>query len=350
MMASQRHRGPDGHGSYVDRSGLAQLGHVRLSILDLSDAGRQPMASPDGRWWLAFEGEIYNFLELRSALPDYPFRTRTDTEVLLAAWITWGEAALDRLVGMFAFMIWDSLEQKLTAVRDRFGVKPLVYHVPEAGRLAMASEIPGLEAAGCRLAPDESAWAKYLLQGSQNGTARTFWQDVQRVPPGHLLDWSPGGPPHTREWYDLRAVVGDTIDTRDEEAVTIDYRMLLAEAVRYRFSSDVPVGVAVSGGVDSSALLASISGLAGDGVPTSDHIAAYTFVTGDPAYDERPWVEALHAAYPTSSSVVPLTPREVPSLARDVSGTHTWALRRVATLGQRHSFQRCAGRRLLGAT
>jgi len=300
------------------------------------------MVSADGRWWLVFNGEIYNYLELRAELSGYPFRTRTDTEVLLAAWSLWGEATLERLVGMFAFLLWDTHTQTLTAVRDRFGVKPLVYHAPEKGRLAVASEIAAIEACSGALAPDDTAWATYLLHGSQSGTERTFWRDVRRLPAGHLFTWSRGEMPVIRQWYDLYAKIGDRVDSRDTATVITAYRALLDDAVRYRFRSDVPVGVAVSGGVDSSALLATIHGLAGKGIPSGDRITAYTFVTGDAAYDERPWVDTLLAAYPHDLRVVPLAPSDVPSLAADVWEHLREPYGGVATLAYAQLF--CAAR------
>src|SRR5262245_45513480 len=134
MVASQRHRGPDADGVFVSSSGQAGLGHNRLSIIDLSDAGRQPMSDSTGRFWIVFNGEIYNYLELRKELESgYVFRTRTDTEVLLAAYLKWGESSLHKLIGMFAFLIWDEKEQSLFGARDRFGVKPLHYHLAADG-------------------------------------------------------------------------------------------------------------------------------------------------------------------------------------------------------------------------
>ncbi|MGH9902311.1 MAG: asparagine synthetase B family protein, partial [Pyrinomonadaceae bacterium] len=135
MVARQRHRGPDADGTYFDPSGTAALGHNRLSIIDLSAAGRQPMSNHDGRLWIVFNGEIYNYPELRAQLGDYPYRSQTDTEVILAAYERWGAACLDRFVGMFSFLIWDERERKLFAARDRFGVKPLYYHRRPDGAL-----------------------------------------------------------------------------------------------------------------------------------------------------------------------------------------------------------------------
>src|SRR5688572_16001292 len=127
MVASQHHRGPDDSATYLDPSCNVGLGHNRLSIIDLSPAGRQPMSNYDGSLWIVFNGEIYNYLELRSELGNYPYQSRTDTEVILAAYERWGEKCLDRFVGMFSLVIWDTHNQRLFAARDRFGVKPLHY-------------------------------------------------------------------------------------------------------------------------------------------------------------------------------------------------------------------------------
>ena len=159
MIASQQHRGPDAEGAYVNPRGTAGLGHNRLSIIDLSAAGTQPMSSPDGRYWLVFNGEIYNYLELRAELNEYPYQSQTDTEVLLAAYARWGVACLDRLIGMFSFLLWDEKRQKLFAARDRFGVKPLYYHQAANGSLFIASEIKALHAAGVPRQADPVAWA-----------------------------------------------------------------------------------------------------------------------------------------------------------------------------------------------
>src|SRR6185436_12062765 len=150
MTAAIHHRGPDASGIYVSPLGRACLGHRRLSIIDLSDAGRQPMVDATGTLHIVFNGEIYNYVELRRELADgYPFQTHTDTEVLLAAIGRWGvDGALDRCLGMFAFVCWNEREQTLTAVRDRFGVKPLFYSRAPDGRLLIASEIKALHAGG----------------------------------------------------------------------------------------------------------------------------------------------------------------------------------------------------------
>ena len=189
MIASQRHRGPDMEGSYFDPNGLAALALNRLSILDLSPAGRQPMTDAESGLTIALNGEIYNFLELRQELKDYPYHSQTDTEVVLAAYKKWGEACLDRFIGMFAFLIWDERKQRLFAARDRFGVKPLHYYLHGDEPVLFASEIQTLFAGGAPQRMKASTWATYLVDGLHDHSAETFWEDIYSLPPGHSLTW-----------------------------------------------------------------------------------------------------------------------------------------------------------------
>ncbi len=310
MVAAQRHRGPDAEGVYLAPSKLAGLGHNRLSIIDLSPAGRQPMPNRDGSLHIVFNGEIYNYLELRAELSDYDYRSRTDTEVILAAYERWGEGCLDRLVGMFAFLIWDERERKLFAARDRFGVKPLYYRAGVDGDLLVASEIKALVAAGVAAEPDEVAWANYLTHGLHDHSERTFWKDVRQLPPGHHLTWQ-NGVTRISRWYDLAERSGEEYDSRSVEEVQEEYLSLLAESVRLRFRSDVPVGVNLSGGLDSSALLGLILAAQGETGATR----AFTFTCGDSRYDELPWVRRMLARTRHPLSICQITPEEIPSLA-----------------------------------
>ncbi len=287
MAAAMRHRGPDDQGlAVVAGAGLA---HMRLSILDLSSAGHQPMTSADGRYTLAFNGEIYNYLELRAELAGYPFRSRTDTEVILAAFERWGRACLHRFIGMFAFALWDAKENVLWAARDRFGVKPLYYHTRPDGSLLLASEIKALHATGVPAVPDDASWAAYLASGLHEHGESTFWSGIRCVPPGGELTWSAAAGLRQACWYDLAAAVGPEYDRRPEAAVEDELLALLEESVRLRFRADVPVGVCLSGGLDSSLLLALIHRIQG---PDSA-VEAFSFFCGDAAYDETPWVEAM---------------------------------------------------------
>jgi asparagine synthase (glutamine-hydrolysing) len=326
-------------------NGSCHLGHNRLAIIDLSAAGLEPMRSADGRFHLVFNGEVYNYRELKQELTEYPFSTRTDTEVVLAAWSRWGAACLDRFVGMFAFLLWDAAERRLHAVRDRFGVKPLYWsEVSGDGSrgILLASEIKALQAAGAGLEPDAATWATYLATGMTDSSDATFWEGVRSVPPGHRLCWSEaGGAIETVRWYDFPARVGPVCDARDEAVVAEEYRALLAESVALRFRSDVPVGINISGGLDSSALLGVVDSLPGG----HGDVQAFTFVTGDPAYDELPWVRQTLERTRHPLVVASLAASDVPALAESVAAFEDEPFGGLPTLAYARLFEtaRAAG-------
>jgi asparagine synthase (glutamine-hydrolysing) len=338
MLASQLHPGPDAQGSYVSPTGKAALGHARLSIIDLFDAGRQPMCDYSGRYWIVFNGEIYNYLELRTELAsDYSFRTRTDTEVLLAAYRKWGQACLDRLIGMFAFIVWDEQEQQLFGARDRFGVKPLHFYEPPQGGLWIASEIKALHAAGIPRVPDTVTWATYLTSGMYDHDERTFWAGIRRVGPGVCFTWSPTHGLHERTWYDpAQAALQKGLDRRDDKLVEDELLGLLEDSVRLRFRSDVPVGVCLSGGLDSSLLLSLVHRIQG---PDST-LKTFTFFCGDPAYDETPWVEQMLARTRHPAFFCRLAADEVPALAARVENFQDEPFGGIPTLGMAKVHQR----------
>lgn len=311
MLDAQASRGPDDRGTWS--SDDVRLGHLRLSIIDLSPAGHQPMASADGRYWLSFNGEIYNFVELRQELGSAGFRTHTDTEVILAAYQRWGEQCLHKLQGMFAFVLWDSVERRLFAARDRFGVKPLHWAARSDGSVLFASEIRALHAAGVPAEPDAAAWATYLASGHYDHGPRTFWQGVARLPPGHVLRWHRGRC-EVAPWYVLSEHVGEE-DPRDDATVEEEYTALLEDSIRLRLRSDVPVGINLSGGLDSSLLLALVRRALGPAAA----LHTFTFVTGDAAYDETSWVERMltGTAHPHHPCLT--VPADVPALAARVA-------------------------------
>jgi asparagine synthase (glutamine-hydrolysing) len=333
MHAAMSHRGPDDAGFYRSDCGQAQLSHNRLSILDRSAAGRQPLVSRDGRYVLVFNGEIYNYLELRAAI-DYPYRSHTDSEVLLAAYERWGEACLDRLVGMFAFLLWDTEQRSLFAARDRFGVKPL-YYSERHGRLWIASEIKALHAAGVERTPDQEVWATYLHGGAHEHLLRTFWRGVVPLQPGHWLRWSDGRT-STGCWYDLADRVGVDFDPRPDSEVIQEYAALIEESVRLRYRADVPVGVNLSGGLDSSILLAMVRRIFGDSGATR----AFTFVTGDANYDEISWVRRMleHTGYQVEECL--LRAEETPLLAESVQKFQDEPFGGLPTLAYARLFER----------
>jgi asparagine synthase (glutamine-hydrolysing) len=253
MIAALAHRGPDGCGVFEVSPEIA-LGHARLAILDLSTAGVQPMTSRDGRWTIVFNGELLNYRELRAEL-GAPWRSSSDTEVLLEACAAWGiERALGRSVGMFAFALWDTRERELTLARDRIGEKPLVYFEDgfvDRGTLAFASELKALWDFHDGYL-DKAALEVYLALGYIPAPLAIF-RNVRKLQAGHWLRWKDGHSKMERWWFPERArpLVSRTLAGRREEA-----RSLIADAVRLRLRSDVPVALALSGGVDSTVIAA----------------------------------------------------------------------------------------------
>lgn len=336
MVGAQRHRGPDTSGSRVDSQMECELGHNRLSIIDLSPAGQQPMSSADGTIWIAFNGEIYNYLELRAELGGYPFRTRTDTEVVLAAYERWGIGCIERFVGMFAFLLWDERERRLHAVRDRFGVKPLYYH-EGADALFFASEIKALHAAGAPVHFDAATWATYLAAGVYDHSANTFWEGIRAIPAGHRLVVGRDSS-QLVQWYDVAERAGREANTTQPEEVADRYLTLLGDSVRLRFRSDVQVGINLSGGLDSSLLLGLVQATQG----ADCEVRAFTFVTGDERYDELPWVQLMLANTRHPLSVVQLTADEVPALAEAVQQSEDEPFGGIPTLAYGKLFERAS--------
>jgi asparagine synthase (glutamine-hydrolysing) len=335
MVDSQSHRGPDSTGIETLAGGQVGLGQNRLSIIDLSPAGRQPMRNDDGSLWLVFNGEIYNYLELRAELSEYPYRSRTDSEVILAAYERWGDACLDRFIGMFSFLLWDERLGRLLAARDRFGVKPLYYARLRDGSLMCASEIKALHAGGLPAQNDQRTWATYLSTGLHEHTGRTFWRGASALPPGHLLRWQ-NGQTRIRRWYDIAQTSGDQFDTRPTEEVEEEYLSLLTDSVRLRFRSDVPVGINLSGGLDSSILLGLVQRIQG----VESEVKAFTFATGDDRYDELPWVRRMlvHTRHP--SSLCFIKPEEVPAIAAQVQEAQDEPFGGLPTLAYARLFER----------
>jgi asparagine synthase (glutamine-hydrolysing) len=265
MLTAIEHRGRDDEGVWIsqaigDNGQKVCFGHRRLSIIDTSSAGHEPMLSHDGRFVITFNGEIYNYRELREELTGkgHAFRTQTDIEVLLTAWQEWGEASLSRLNGMFAFALWDEKERALFLVRDHVGIKPLYYACQKPGReegcrsLLFASEVKSILASGLIKADLDHESLHQFLTFLWVPDPNTLFRGVKTVPPGHVVEWR-DGEIRTREWWDVsfEGIEADRNETWWQERLleTLD------RVVNLEMVADVPLGSFLSGGIDSSAIV-----------------------------------------------------------------------------------------------
>lgn len=255
MMRKMKHRGPDDEGVFIE--GRVGLGFVRLSIIDLTIAGRQPMVSADGRYVIVLNGEIYNYIELRQELSalGHVFRSRTDTEVLLAAYREWGVDCLNRMNGMWAFAVFDRVDKSIFASRDRYGIKPFYYLQTNDG-FAFASEIPPLLTMLDRKpTPNHQSIFDYLVFNRTDQSEDTFFKEIKKLQHGHSLSIKLTEDNNLKtqfritKWYDLRANLKEPFKNSTE------FRELFSSAVGLRLRSDVPVGVCLSGGLDSSSIV-----------------------------------------------------------------------------------------------
>lgn len=299
MTDALTHRGPDESGLHL-APGVG-LGHRRLSIIDLA-SGQQPMASPDGRCWLTYNGEIYNYRELRTELEQagHAFLTRSDTEVLLHAWLEWGEDCVGRLRGMFAFAVWDGAREALFLARDRLGIKPVYYAALPGGRLVFASELKSIvldPEVDRRL--DPQAMEDYFAYGYVP-EPRTIYRSVRKLPPGHTLCAVRGEPVGSpREYWDVRFEDGVQVDEADAQAELVER---VREAVDVRLVSEVPLGAFLSGGVDSSAVVAMMAGLQSDPVNTC------SIAFDVPGFDESGYAADVAGRFGTNHHVRQVKP------------------------------------------
>ncbi len=277
------HRGPDDAGDYC-APGVA-LGSRRLAILDLSERGHMPMSTGDGRYHIAYNGEVYNAQELRCELErkGIEFRSRTDTEVVLELFAAEGPGALDRLNGMFAFAIWDALERTLFLARDRLGIKPL-YYANVDGSFRFASEQKALFASGIRPQFDSATLGELLCFRFVAGEATPF-RGVRRLLPGHYLVWRDGRSSE-RRWWNLATRI-PALRSPPSGGLVSWYRRTFDDSVRLRRISDVPVGVLLSGGLDSGSVAASLA------EQSADQVHSFTVSFDEKGYDESPGARAV---------------------------------------------------------
>lgn len=274
MTAALSRRGPDAEGLDCFPGG-AVLGHRRLSIFDLSAAGRQPMSTPDHRLSVVFNGAIYNFHALRAELIErgYQFHSRTDTEVLLHGFDAWGiDGLVARLRGMFAFGLWDDAHRRLFLVRDRLGVKPLLYSQSPSGGLTFASTARALALASRNRSIDPDAVLEYLEFGWVSGQ-RSIYEGIQKLPPATILQWDAEGSA-TREWTYWSVPPPEPLNPGTSfEQIVEETGARFREAVKLRLEADVPVGALLSGGIDSSLVCWAVADAGAD-------ITAFTVATG----------------------------------------------------------------------
>lgn len=294
MCALQRHRGPDEEGMAC--LGQVCLGSNRLSIIDLSQAGRMPMSDAEGNWWIVYNGEIYNFPELRERLIErgHRFRSKTDTEVVLHAFREWGVGALDRLIGMFAFAIYDRLNETLILARDRFGKKPL-YYCQEGVHFLFASELKALMRVMRSRRVNDRRLAEWALYRNVDlGSSETLVDQVHALPPGHWMAIRKGRASVPRRYYVVEEQIDPStyVDAAGQPARAIagEVESLACMAVRERLVSDVPVGTLCSGGIDSSLITA----LAARSLP--DLQVFHVSIAGYPALDESRYARQATAA------------------------------------------------------
>jgi asparagine synthase (glutamine-hydrolysing) len=313
MSGLLQHRGPDDEGVLAETP--IGLGSRRLSILDLSENGHMPMLSDDDRYAIVHNGEIYNYVELREILigRGYRFKSATDTEVVLNLYREFGAECLSMCNGMFAFAIWDRIEKCLFLARDRLGVKP-VYYAVEAGSLIFASEPKALFAAGFPPQFDDRSWDELLAFRYVAGSS-TPSVGVRRLLPGHFLRWK-GGRLETRQWFSLSRTVSEA---RSEEPVGDPgqgFGELFLDSVRLRKISDVPVGVLLSGGLDSAAVAAAMA------MSGNDQTSSFTIRFTEDEYDEGPRALDVAQMWGLDHHEVYVEPTEIPSLLQEA----TWLL------------------------
>jgi len=304
MNLAIAHRGPDGEGLWQDER--IALGHRRLAILDLSEAGHQPMFNEDGQLVLVFNGEIYNYLELIPELValGHVFRSRTDSEVILHAYEQWGPRCVERFNGMWAFAIWDRRQQRLFASRDRLGVKPFFY-MAQRERLVFSSEVAGIRAAVPVHEANLGKLHDYLAYGYRINDGQTLFAGIQELLPGHnlVMEAGEGGRLSVQRYWQLPSHTTELPPAQRVEA----FHALLVDAVKLRFRSDVPVALLQSGGLDSSAICAVVNdeiaaGRLGRGFG-HEQVTGYTAVHPGHAYDESAAVRELMATCPHIRSV-----------------------------------------------
>lgn len=335
MARVMRHRGPDDEGFYID--GNIGLGHRRLSIIDLSASAKQPMTNEDDRLWITFNGEIYNYLELRQQLigKGHQFRSHSDTEVILHLYEDYGAACVEKLNGMFAFVIWDTHSRTLFAARDRLGIKPF-YYTFQHNTFVFASEIKSVLQSGVVLPVlNRDGFADYVTFQFCLGE-KTLFQQIQKLLPGHTLLLNADGTLHIHKYWDIDF----SIDIHHTEEYFQHHLLrLLEDAVRLRLRADVSVGAHLSGGLDSS----TVTCLAALLLNSPIHTFSGGFKEGQ-EYDETPYARSVaqhaateyHEIFPTAKDFVEILPRLIYYMDEPAAGPGLFPQYCVSKLASQH--------------
>ncbi len=327
--------GPDGDGLYADRSAGLALGHRRLSVIDLTDTGSQPMTTPGGRYTITYNGEVYNYRDIRADLEarGCPFIGSSDTEVVLNAFALQGPSCVEGFVGMFAFAVWDAKEQALYLFRDRMAVKPLYYH--RAGRtFAFASELKALHAGlEGKLEIDPASLGEFFHYGYISGS-RCIYRHTRKVEPAHWLKVTPGFTVESHRYWSPPAEPPGGAD-RPESAYLDELEELMKDAFSKRLIADVPVGVFLSGGIDSSLVTAILAR------HTTAPVKTFTIGFKEKSYDEAGWARRVAGCLGTEHTeetvtpehareILPLWPEIYDEPFGDISGVPTTIVSRMA--------------------
>jgi asparagine synthase (glutamine-hydrolysing) len=329
MNEKTHNRGPDDRGVFTDN--CVSLGHCRLSIIDLSAKGHQPMSNEDGNLWIVYNGEVYNFEGIREELlkRGHKFRSRTDTEVVIHAFEQWGNDCFDKFNGMWAFCIYDKINQELILCRDRFGIKPLYYHM-DGERLIFSSMISAILAHGVKSVPNDKAIMRFLAYNLEDHSTCTFFENIYQLEPGGFLKYNlKTKEHHIEKWYSTKLR-----SNSDKEAIRSDF----IESVRLRTIADVPIGSCLSGGIDSSAIVCTLDKILDYSVST------YSFVAPGSRIDESRYIQEVGKHTKAQQCYTQVTEEDfleefedfVNALEEPVLGLSPYAQYRVMKLAHEH--------------
>jgi asparagine synthase (glutamine-hydrolysing) len=335
MRDSLYNGGPDDAGIYHDKSAGLALGHRRLSIIDLTQTGHQPMSTSDGRYTICYNGEVYNYKELRRELAEkgFAFRGTSDTEAVLNAFAAWGPAGVERLMGMFAFALWDTAQKALYLFRDRMGVKPLYYY-QDRDTFAFASELKALHVGlKDKLSIDIDALGEFFHYGYIGGN-RSIYKHVSKLEPGCWIKVTSSLAVEKHKYWDPAQLPRTGFEDIDEEVLADRLEEILIDAFSRRLIADVPVGVFLSGGIDSSLVTAILAR------HTDTPVKTFTIGFSEKSYDESPWAKKVADHLGTehtfeivtpehAKAILPLWPEIYDEPFGDISGIPTTIVARM---------------------